>query len=179
MKKILLAAVAGMLLVACNNVKQFQAPIEALSTQWDAATTGVTDFATMLTQEIANSQTMASGLQVSEDVLKKLDDASKTKLSELESMFQQESQQMATINDELNGFVASWGEKTQKLTELKDGLANGKLGKETQAVITELQTAATEATTQVGTWTERMTQSKAKLAEIAKQHANALAGNSN
>lgn len=175
MKKILLAAVAGLLLVACNNTAKFEAPIESLSAKWDSTQTVVAGFAGMLTQEIANVQSMATGMVVTEEAKAKLDDAGKAKLAELESGWQAESQGLTALNDEVNAFVASWGEKTQKLTGLKDGLAAAKLGKETDATITELETAVTEAGTQVTAWTDKMNAAKAKLAEIAKQHGEMFA----
>lgn len=178
MKKILFVAVAGLLMAACNNVAQFKAPIEALTTQWDSTTTVVTNFATLLTQEVQNAQSMATGLPVSEDAMKKLDDATKTRLAELEKAFQQESQGLSSIKSELDGFVQSWGEKTQLLNGLKEGLASKKLGKETATTISDLQAAVTEAGSKVGAWTEQLNATKAKLEEIAMQHAKAMGGGS-
>jgi len=175
MKKILLAAVAGLLLVACNNTAKFEAPINSLSTKWDSTTTVVADFATMLTQEIANAQTMASGMVVDEKVKAKLDEAGKAKLAELESGFQAESQALTALNDEVNAFVTGWGEKAQKLTTLKEGLAAAKLGKDTQANITELETAVTDAGSMVATWTEKLNAAKTRLTDIAKQHGDMFA----
>ena len=178
MKKILFVAVAGLLLAACNNVNQFKAPIETLATQWDSTTTVVTNFATLLTQEIQNAQSMASGLPVSEDAMKKLSETTKTRLTELEASFQQESLGLSAIKTELDGFVQGWGEKTQLLTNLKEGLANKKLGKETATTISDLQAAVTDAGTQVTTLTERLNAAKAKLQGIAMEHAKALGGTS-
>lgn len=171
MKKILFAAVAGLLLVACNNTEKFKAPIESLSTNWDSTTTVVAGFATMLTQEIANIQNYASGMVVTEEAKAKLDDAGKAKLAELESGFTAESQAVTALNDEVNAFVTTWGEKAQKLTGLKDGLAAAKLPKDAQASIDELNTAITDAGTQVTAWTDKLNAAKAKIGEIVKQHA--------
>ena len=179
MKKILLAAVAGLILVACNNTAKFKAPTESLATQWDSTTTVVANFATMLGQEIANVQAMTSGMMVTEEAKAKLDEAGKAKLAELESGWATESAGLNAANDEVNAFVTSWGEKTQKLNALKEGLAAGKLDKETDATIAELTTAVTDAGTSVAAWTEKLNAAKTKLAEIAKQHGELFAASMN
>lgn len=175
MKKILLAAVAGLILVACNNTAKFKAPIESLATQWDSTTTVVANFATMLTQEIANVQAMASGMTVTDEAKAKLDDAGKAKLAEIETGWAAESAGLNAANEEVTAFVTAWGEKAQKLNALKEGLAAGKLGKETDATIAELTTAVTDAGTSVAAWTEKVNAAKAKLAELAKQHGDLFA----
>jgi len=174
MKKVLFVAVAGLLLAACNNVEQFRAPIESLTTQWDSTTNVVTNFATLLDQEIANAQAQAAGFTLSEDMMKKLKEEQKARLAELGSQYQQESQGLNAIKSDLEAFVQSWTEKSNTLTSLKDGLANKKLDENVEATISELQTAVSDAGTQVASWTERLNTVKTKLQDLAKQQGQAL-----
>ncbi|MFZ1255540.1 MAG: hypothetical protein WAR77_04265, partial [Saprospiraceae bacterium] len=48
MKKFIAILVPVLFVIACKNVEQFRAPIEALSADWEKATTSVTEAGSML-----------------------------------------------------------------------------------------------------------------------------------
>lgn len=164
--------------MACNNTAKFEAPINALSDQWNAATTSVTDFAVLLNQEISNAQMMSAAVEPPVDKKGKVDEAKKAQIDLVAAAMGAENQVLASLNQEVNAFVTSWGEKTQKLEDLKAGLANRKLGKDADAIISELQTAAGEAGTQVASWTEKMNVAKSKIMELAKQQGQIMGSTS-
>lgn len=174
MKKILFAAAFGLLLVACNSVEKYVAPIEALSTQWDSTANVVTGFATNLSQEIANAQNMAAGMQVGEDVSAKMKPEDLTKLQELQASFQAQSNVLNEINSEVGAFVATWTEKATALTGLKDGLAAGKLGEDVDATISDLQSVVADAGTKVADWTGKLDGAKAAMQSVAMQSTELL-----
>jgi peroxiredoxin family protein len=178
MKKVFFAALAGVLFMACNNTAKFEAPINALSDQWNAATTSVADFAVLLNQEISNAQMMSAAVAPPVDKKGKVEEAKKAQLDQIAAAMGVENQALAALNQEVSAFVTSWGEKAKKLEDLKAGLANRKLGKDTDAIISELQTAAGEAGTQVASWTEKMNAAKAKIMDLAKQQGQILGASS-
>ena len=174
MKKMLLAAVAGLLLVACNNVKKYEVPIQTLASQWDSTQTVVGNFAALLNQEIQNAQNMQAGMQLPEDATKKMKEEAMGKLQELQASFQSQANVLAEINNEVAAFVASWDEKGQSLTALKDGLAAGKLDKEVDTTISDLQTVVSDAGAKVASWTEKLNAAKAAMNDLAVQSSGLL-----
>jgi chromosome segregation ATPase len=174
MKKILFAALAGLFLVACNSVAKYETPIQSLSTQWDSTATVVGNFAALVGQEIQNAQNMQAGMQLPEDVTKKMKEEQLGKMQELQASFQAQSNVLTEINNEVNAFVATWDEKGQSLTGLKDGLAAGKLNKDVDATISELQTVVSDAGSKVAAWTEKLNAAKEQMQALAMQSGELL-----
>ena len=174
MKKVLFAALAGVLLLACNNAGKYKDSINALSEQWNAATTTVSNFANLLSQEIGNIEPMTAAVEPPVDKKGKVDEAKKAELDKISAAMGAEKQALGALSAEVNTFVAAWGEKAKKLEDLKAGLEKGKLGEGTEAIISELQAAAGEASTQVGTWTEKMNAAKQNIMGLAKQQGEVL-----
>lgn len=174
MKKIIFAAAVGVLLIACNNVKKFEAPINTLAAQWDSTQTVVAGFASLLNQEIANAQNMAAGMQVAPEVSAKMKPEDMTKLQELQAAFQGQSNSLNELNNEVSAFVATWGEKAQALNSLKEGLAAGKLPEGVDATISELQTLVGDAGTKVAEWTGKVDTAKAAMQDAAKQSSDLI-----
>lgn len=175
MKKIIFAAAVGVLLVACNSVAKYEAPINTLATQWDSTQTIVASFASTLNQEIANAQNMAAGMQVAPEVSAKMKPEDMTKLQELQAAFQGQSNILNELNNEVSAFVATWGEKAQALTALKDGLTAGKMPEGIDATISELQTLVGEAGTKVADWTGKVDAAKAAMQTAATQSSDLIA----
>jgi len=174
MRKILFAAVAVISLLACNNTKKYEAPIEALSTQWDQTTAKVADFATMIAQEMANAEIMTGGVQPVADIVTDDSDEITREMAELGGLLLEEKAKIKAVNVEVNDFVKVWSERTESLTGLKDGLAGGNLGAETETTIAELQTAIADAGLKMADWTERLSAAKKKMTNTAKERGRVL-----
>lgn len=175
MKKIIFAAAAGLFLIACNNVKKYEAPVNALVSQWDSTQTVVTGFASMLSQEVANATNAIAGMQVAEDVSSKMKPEDLTKLQELQAAATGQSNILNELTNQVNAFVATWGEKAQVLTSLKEGLASGKMPEGVDGLITELQTLVGDAGKNVADWTGKAEGAKAAIQDAAKQGADLIA----
>ncbi len=176
MKQLFALALPLLLLSACNSVEKHRASIETLSTQWDEATSSVTEFAGMLQTEQANFQQSVTGMQVSEDVLAKVKDAAKKDaITQGYAALQSAGTSMGSISAEVANFVTGWTEKAAEVNALKEGLANGKLEGDVPAKVAELTAMVTDATSKLTTWKEQFEQAKSTLAAQQADYQNLVA----
>lgn len=172
MKKVLAFTAFALIFAACNNVAKFKPMIEELTSKWDSTTTSVTEFANMVKSEQSNWMNTVNGMQVAPEAMAKWDEAAKTKYNEIQAAAQASTGNLSGIVSELDAFVTSWGEKSKEVQALKDGLAAGKLEGDVQAKIAELTAAATDATTQLGTWQTKFNEVKAAAANAQQMFAD-------
>jgi len=141
-----------LLLLSCKGVEQHRAAIEELSGNWDATTTAITDFqATVSNEFTAYTQALAAMHP---------DDAARAKMTPAQVTAWEASQKTVTdalgayapLQKTVSDFVATWSEKSQEVTALKDGLTAGKIEGDVNAKITELNAMIATANENLASW---------------------------
>lgn len=154
---------------SCQNMEQYKAGIEELSSKWDATTTSATDFANSLNGEMSNFAQLAGTMEIAEPVFTSLSDEAKAKITEAKNAYTQTGGAFGAIQQEVTAFMAEWQTKGAEVTALKDGLAAGKLEGDVAAKLTELNTFVADAGTKMAAWSTSLESAKAA---VAASHGN-------
>jgi hypothetical protein len=141
-----------LLVFACKGVEQHRTSIEELSTNWDATTKAVTDFQAMVSSDFTNYTQALAAMHP--------DDATRAKMTPAEVTAWEASQKTVTdalgayapLQKTISDFVATWTEKSQEVTALKDGLAAGKIEGDVNAKVTELNGMIATANENLNSW---------------------------
>lgn len=152
---------------SCSNVESFRAPIEGLVSSWDSTTTVVTEFVSTLQGTQQSLQNQFAGLTVPEGLT--LNEESTKQVAELTTSYQEQLGGLSELGQTVSTFVTDWQTKATALTELKDGLAAGKLGPETAETITSLQSSVEEAHTNLQEWNSELEEVKQNTTGITEQ----------
>ena len=152
MKKLFLFLLPALLLVACKSAEKHRAPIEKLSSDWDATTKAITDFQAEVSADLTNYTKALAAVQP--------DDATRAKMTPEQVTVWEASQKTVTdalgsyapLQKTINDFVATWSEKSAEVTALKDGLAKGKLEGDVDAKVAELNAMIATANENLNAW---------------------------
>ena len=174
MKKFVVFAF-GLVLFACNSVEQYRGSIDSLASQWDEATTTVTDLANQVAQEKSSFAQMVSSMTLDETTVAALPEDAKTKIMEAETAFQNSGQGFDELTTQVGDFVTNWQEKSAEITTLKDGLAAGKLESDTSTQIADLTTLVSDATANVTAWKEKLDAIKSQVSDSHKNWSDLVA----
>ena len=172
MKKVFAFLAVTFILSACGGgVNKYKPAIEELSGKWDTATSAVTAFSKMLKTEQSGLMNLSNSMQIDPDAMGKWDEATASKFNNIKAMVQNNSNGMAAITSELDGFMSSWAEKGKKVKALKDGLAAGKLEGDVNAKIAGLTSAVTDATSKLDGWKSQFNKIKDAIANATRMFA--------
>lgn len=148
----LIVLTMGMVFASCSNIEQFREPITALVSNWEAATGKATQF----NDDLAAGQKMLQGMiqeiAGSQEMFAAADPATKTKVDSLHKDLENQGQSFQSMQSTVAAFLAQWEENGKKVTELKDGLAAGKLPTDVATLIPSLDSLVSSATTSLGEW---------------------------
>lgn len=152
MKKLFLFLLPAVLLIACNSVEKHRAPIEQLSTNWDATTKAITDFQAQVSGDLTTYTQALASVQP--------DDATRAKMTPDKVIVWEASQKTVTdalgayapLQKTVNDFVVTWTEKSAEVTALRDGLAKGKLEGDVDEKIAELNAMIATANENLNAW---------------------------
>ncbi len=161
MKKLIALLIPVLFVAACKNVEQFRAPIEALSADWEKATTSVTEIGGMIGAAQSSLNSLKDSLVVDPAKAAKMKPEMTAALDSMRSAFNGHVEGITGLASEVTGFATSWEEMSKKLATLKEGLAAGKLEGDVMAQVEELKTASMDAATKVETWTKKLNEAKA------------------
>ncbi len=175
MKKVLAIATFALVFAACSNVGKFKPLIEELAANWDSTTASITDFTTNVKDSQAEWMNTLNEMQLAPEFMAKWKDDAKNKYTEIQTAAQTSSTDFAALASELDAFIGTWQEKATDLQGLKDGLEAGKLEGDVQAKITDLTSAASDATTKLGEWTTKFEQVKASAASVKQMFDELMA----
>jgi chromosome segregation ATPase len=164
----------SVLLFACGNVTQFEAPIQELAALWESAQGKLS----AVVDETSRSQ------QVVQQVMEKMTEAEasaaaagdeyQTKLKTLQQAMQSQSAQLGQLAQQTSEFLTEWQAGTTELDGLKAGLAAGKLPGSAETAIENLNALAAKANDNSTTWTQRVQAINAEL-DIAIESFGSLA----
>lgn len=153
MKNLFLALSAIVLLAACGNpTEALRGPVEELGTKWDATTQQVTSLMESIGAEKGKLMGLMSKVNVSEEQAAGMTDEMQQRYAKAASALEVANQQLDGMKAEVESFVGNWSEKSSVLDGLKEGLANGKLGKDAQASIDELNGLISTGAESVTNW---------------------------
>ncbi len=177
MKKLIALFAPALLLVACNSVEQFRAPIEALATDWDKVTASVTETGGMIGAAQASLASLNDSLMVDPKLAAKMKPEASASLDSIKAGFASQLEGIGGLASEVAAFTTSWGELTTKLNTLKEGLAAGKLEGDVMAQIDELKNAVVDATSKSEGWVSKLNDAKASAMaayDMYKQKASGM-----
>lgn len=177
MKKVLAFAAFAILLASCNNVGKYKPMIEELSTNWDSATSSVTDFASKVKTAQADMASLNNQFSFAPEVMENWGEDVKEQFSTISTNSKANMEGLSSISSELDGFISSWQEKGAELQALKDGLANGKLEGDVQAKIASLTAASTDATSKLEGWQSKLGEITAAMASSKQLIADFIQNN--
>jgi hypothetical protein len=160
MKKFLLFALPLFLFSCKSGVEAHKDAITKLGTDWDATTKSVTGIVEGLTSDAMGLATQGSAMMLDSVATKALKGDAGTKYTAALDMFKKATGAYAPVQEEINGFVASWTEKAGVVTALKDGLAAGKFEGDIPTQIADLTSMITQGTEKVTALTAKKTELK-------------------
>lgn len=161
MKKLLAILAPVVFVFSCKNVEQFRAPIEALSADWEKATTAVTEVGSMIGAAQTSLNSLKDSLMVDPKVAAKMKPEVSASLDSLKNGFTASVDGISGLASEVTSFATSWEEMSKKLASLKDGLTAGKLEGDVLAQIDELKNASMDATSKIEGWSSKLNDAKA------------------
>lgn len=153
-----------LLFAACSGVETHRAAIESLSSEWDNTTNEVMDFANSLQQEQTNFHQELSEVAPEEDALNTVKEDQQALLTDAYNSLQSSGSVYNNLTNEVNEFLATWTEKSNEITALKEGLNEGQLPKNVTEQITNLNTFAAEATSKLSGWQEQLDAARSEVA---------------
>ena len=174
MKNLIAVVVLALSFASCNSVAKYADSINALSTDWDATTESVTSLVSSVSDATQNWNKMKGEMTLPEGVEASEEDAAK--LSSLMQTFTGLGEGFGGMNSDLSAFVNDWTEKAKGLTELKDGLAAGKIEGDVQAKIDGLTGTVEEAKGKVTSWTESLGQMVEQATNTYNQYKGIVDG---
>ena len=177
MKKLIAFAAFAILLSSCSNVGKYKPMIEELSSNWDNATSMVTELSGKVTAAQADMASMNTQLNISPETMEGWGDDVKAQFGNIAPSAKTNMGNLSGISSELDGFISGWQEKGAELQALKDGLAAGKLEGDVQAKIADLTAAASEATSKVSGWQAKLTEITAAAAKAKSMLAEFMQNN--
>lgn len=151
MKKLILFALP-LLMISCKGVEQYRAGIEELAGNWDTTTKAVTDFSGMVSSDLTNYTKALAGVQLDEMTAKKLKPEQTAAFEAAQKAVTDALGGFAPLQQNINDYVATWTEKSAKVTALKDGLAAGKIEGDVAAQLTELTADVATANENLKAW---------------------------
>jgi flagellar biosynthesis chaperone FliJ len=154
---------------ACNNVAKFKDAITNLTTDWDSATSLVTDFAGKLNGAQAEMNTMKDAMNLTEEVKAMLTEEQKASVQQYISQFGVHNQTLGQLSGDVFGFVNTWQEKAQEVEALKTGLTEGKLPENVQEQIDGLTGMIAEAKGKVSGWEDTLTNTSSEAKSVYQQ----------
>jgi len=153
MKKLFLFALPLVLLVACKGVEQYRAGIEELSGSWDTTTKAITDFSAMVSNDMTSyTQTAASLPAIDDATAKKMKPEQTAAIEAARKGVTDALSAYAPLQQTINDFVKTWSEKSAEVTQLKDGLAAGKIEGDVSAKLTELNAMVATGNENLKAW---------------------------
>jgi phage shock protein A len=151
MKNLFMTLGAIALLTACSNpTEALRGSIEELGTKWDATTQQVTSLMESIGAEKGKLMGLMSKVNVTEQ--SGMTDEMQQRYAKAASALEVANQQLDGMKAEVESFVGNWSEKSSALDGLKEGLANGTLGKDAQTSIDELNGLISTGTESVTNW---------------------------
>ena len=172
MKKVFAFLTPVLFLMSCGGgVAKFKPAIDELSSQWDTATSAVTEFSKMVASEQSGMLDLSNNLNIEPGTMEKWDETTTSQFSRIQGTVQASSNNLASVASEVDAFVSSWTEKSNQLQALKDGLAAGKLEGDVQGQIAALTAAATDAEAKVDSWKTKFTEIQAAAANAKQMFA--------
>ena len=125
MKKLILLIAPVLFIVACKNVEQFRAPIEALTADWAKAGASVTEVGSLLNTTQVMMASMSDSLVVAPTA--KLKPGVMASLDSIKTIYTNQLAGLGTLGNDLKAFSSSWQEMSTKVDALSAGLKSGKL----------------------------------------------------
>ncbi len=172
MKKLTVLFFSALFIIACKNVEQYRAPIEALSTDWERASANINELSSMLSGATTMLATLKDSMVV--DPKAKLKPETKSTLDSMMEAFMAQFNGLSSITPDVAAFANSWGEMGGKLNKLKEGLAAKKLEGDVMAQINELKAAVQDANTKTDEWKSRVEGAKTTALSAYDQFKQAL-----
>ncbi len=175
MKKSLFA-IALLTIISCqNNIEQYRAGIEELGTKWDVTATSVTNLSEMLNTESSAFTSMMSNMNVNEEMLSKLSTEEQEKINAAMESYTSAGSGFGEMQATLEAFTTEWTTKAAEVTNLKEGLAAGKLEGDVTTKLADLTTFITDTDTKVSEWTEKLEATKTAIATTQSNYTSVVA----
>ncbi len=156
MKKLsLVLAIMAFATISCNSVEQFRAPIEELAGNWETITNQVGDFATTLQSEQTNAAGLLAQMVIPDGV-----DLGEEATGQAQGFIAQATEQLSsvtTLGATVASFLEGWGDNTDALEDLQDGLEAGSIDGDVMAQINSLKEAITGAEGSLDGWRAQLT----------------------
>ena len=128
MKKVIAILVPFLLVFACKNVEQFRAPIEALSADWEKATTSVTEVGGMIGAAQTSLSALKDSFMVDPMKAAKMKPEMAASMDSMKMDFTGQLDGIMGLASEVTSFASSWQEMSAKLATLiqpSDGYCYG------------------------------------------------------
>lgn len=174
MKTLIVILVPVLFIFSCKNVDQFRAPIEALSADWEKATTAVTEVGSMIGAAQTSLGALKDSFMLDPMKTAKMKPDMMASLDSMKMAFTGHLDGITGLASEVTSFASSWQEMSGKLAALKDGLTSGKLEGDVLAQVNELKNAAMDAATKVDTWKSKLEDAKTAAQAAYDMHMQKL-----
>jgi hypothetical protein len=161
MKKFLLFALPLFIFSCKSGVEVHKEAITKLGTDWDAATTSLTDFSGNLTKDVMAFSTEGAAMTMDAGMLAALKGpaADKYKMA-LDAYKKATIDSYTPVQNELSAFTTMWTEKDGAVKALKEGLAAGKIEGDIPGQLSSLTSLVSQGSTKIAAWTTKAAEVK-------------------
>ena len=177
MRKLIILSLLAAALASCSNVAKYKEAIETLSADWEATTSKVSATVSQITEAQDQAKTALQAISPSEEASASLTEDQSMKIGELQGVLQEQMGNLGQLAQKAFEFVNQWQEGSEKLEDLKTGLAEGKLPADAQSTIDNLKEMVTTAGEEVKGWESEVNTAKEAIKKVTDTY-NELIGSS-
>lgn len=160
MRRLIFFSMLALVLSSCSNVAQFKEPVETLINDWEATTGKIMTVMEQITQMQNAATTTLNAMSPSEEIFEQMNDDQKATLSNLVQQVQLQVGSLGNTSKKAFEFVNKWQQGGEQLSTLNDGISNGELPENPEAMIKELQGLLSTGNTNIENWTNQTSAAK-------------------
>jgi chromosome segregation ATPase len=158
---------AGLILSSCGNIEKYQEQVSDLSSSWENMTGTVTETIDRLNEGKNEYRRLLQGTTPAEATKENLSEDAKQVIEDTNAKLKAEAEPMFDeLTQKITDFSSQWQEATDKLSNLKNSLAEGKLPEGAEETIKELQDMLNTAKANLGDWNSKIGEATAISREI-------------
>jgi hypothetical protein len=177
MDKFLFPFLFLLVMVGCHSGPSSEATaIQTLSSDWNGLTRELTELAAAVSQEARSWQGMYDGMATDAAVLDQLPAEVQTEMNTLKDDCAGHGATYRQLLLEISGFFDTWEANGAKVDQLVDNKTKGKIAKDDQAMLEELQAFTTETSNRISDWQALLDRTKNACTATCARYAELAGG---
>lgn len=174
MKKTIFTLAILFAMAACDSVGQFREPIQNLASDWENATSQVSEFANNLQAQQQEHKSLMDNMQLSEEMKEKLGDAGMKTVQDMQAKLASYGNTYEDLGNQVEAFLSQWEEKGETLNSLQEGLESGSLPTDVQEKITSLKDMVANVEPTLSDWQTKLQATTQGVQSTAERYQSML-----